>query len=76
MISTVSFPQKSNHHFSSVSLIEKISSLRMLSVSPFQNRWFANIREFYDDNGSLKPGRKGMIFFLFVCFIGVMCDQG
>lgn len=31
-----------------------------MSVSQFKGKSYVNIREYYDDNGVQKPGKKGM----------------
>eukprot|EP01137_Pigoraptor_chileana_P003399 Opistho-2@43517 len=33
---------------------------KRLSVRDFKGRWFVDIREFYDANGEMKPGKKGI----------------
>ena len=32
----------------------------VLTISKFKGRLFVNIREYYDDNGTMKPGKKGI----------------
>lgn len=33
--------------------------MRFISVSQFKGKPYINIREYYDDNGVQKPGKKG-----------------
>lgn len=33
---------------------------RFLKVREFKGKFYVDIREFYDDNGEMKPGRKGI----------------
>ena len=34
--------------------------MRFVSVSEFRGKKYVNIREFYEKNGQLLPGKKGM----------------
>ncbi|XP_062517105.1 RNA polymerase II transcriptional coactivator-like [Corticium candelabrum] len=36
---------------------------RRVTISSFKGQWRVDIREFYEDDGQLKPGRKGKIQF-------------
>ncbi|CAF1171379.1 unnamed protein product [Rotaria sordida] len=38
----------------------ELSKLRYISVSQFKGKPYINIREYYDDNGVQKPGKKGI----------------
>ncbi|XP_074650214.1 RNA polymerase II transcriptional coactivator-like [Tubulanus polymorphus] len=38
----------------------KLSKMRFVSVSEFRGKPLVNIREYYDKDGDLKPGRKGI----------------
>ncbi len=37
----------------------QIGKLRYVSVSQFKGKPYINIREYYDDHGTQKPGKKG-----------------
>ena len=41
--------------------------MRYASVSEFRGKKYVNIREYYDADGDLKPGKKGW-FVLYDCF--------
>ena len=34
---------------------------RFVKLSEFKGKWYVNIREFYDADGELKPGKKGIM---------------
>lgn len=34
---------------------------RFVKLSEFKGKWYVNIREFYNDDGELKPGKKGIM---------------
>lgn len=34
---------------------------RFLKLSEFKGKWYINIREYYNDDGELKPGKKGIM---------------
>ncbi|XP_044758705.1 RNA polymerase II transcriptional coactivator [Coccinella septempunctata] len=34
---------------------------RFVKLSEFKGKWYVNIREFYEANGELKPGKKGIM---------------
>ena len=38
----------------------QIGKLRFISVSQFKGKPYINIREYYDDHGVQKPGKKGI----------------
>ncbi|OAF69750.1 putative RNA polymerase II transcriptional coactivator [Intoshia linei] len=38
----------------------ELSKSRFISVSEFKGKQFVNIREYYEQDGELKPGRKGI----------------
>jgi len=42
--------------------------MRYATVSEFRGRKMVNIREYYDDDGEIKPGRKGWFDMLSVLF--------
>ncbi|KAI0399418.1 transcriptional Coactivator p15-domain-containing protein [Xylaria palmicola] len=41
-----------------------LSATRRLVVQDFKGKTFVNIREYYDSNGELKPGKKGIMLNL------------
>ena len=40
-------------------ILLQIGKLRYVSVSEFRGKPYVNIREYYDDKGVEKPGKKG-----------------
>lgn len=38
----------------------QLSKMRYVSVSEFRGKKYVNIREYYEQDGDLKPGRKGI----------------
>ncbi|KAB0793861.1 hypothetical protein PPYR_13487 [Photinus pyralis] len=34
---------------------------RFVKLTEFKGKWYVNIREFYDADGELKPGKKGIM---------------
>ena len=40
----------------------QLSKFRFASVSTFKGKKYVNIREYYEQDGELKPGRKGNLF--------------
>ncbi|KAK9881241.1 hypothetical protein WA026_015359 [Henosepilachna vigintioctopunctata] len=34
---------------------------RFVKLSEFKGKWYVNIREFYEADGDLKPGKKGIM---------------
>lgn len=38
----------------------ELDSKRKVTLSQFKGKWRVDIREFYDDKGEMKPGRKGI----------------
>ena len=41
-------------------VILHLDNKKRLTISKFKGRLFVNIREYYDDNGTMKPGKKGI----------------
>ena len=41
-------------------IIIHLDNKKRLTISKFKGRLFVNIREYYDDNGTMKPGKKGI----------------
>ncbi|XP_045473570.1 RNA polymerase II transcriptional coactivator-like [Harmonia axyridis] len=38
-----------------------LGNKRFVKLSEYKSKWYVNIREFYEANGELKPGRRGMM---------------
>lgn len=34
---------------------------RFIKLTEFKNNWYLDVREFYNADGDLKPGRKGIM---------------
>lgn len=34
---------------------------RFIKLSEFKGKWYVNIREYYNADGSLRPGKKGIM---------------
>ncbi|KAK5640947.1 hypothetical protein RI129_009494 [Pyrocoelia pectoralis] len=34
---------------------------RFVKLTEFKGKWYVNIREYYDSDGELKPGKKGIM---------------
>lgn len=45
-------------------VLQQLSNKRRVQVSQFGKTWFVNIREFYEANGKMLPGKKVRLHYL------------
>lgn len=38
-----------------------LGKMRFVNLSEFKGKWYVNIREYYNADGELKPGKKGIM---------------
>ena len=55
----------------SILLFFQLSRMRFASVTEFRGKKMVNIREYYEADGELKPGRKGILLDIYFNYINL-----